>query len=128
MYFENKKIIEIVDGYKEGVKRIQLEDCSFEIPEWEIIATQTEEVSNPSDGRNSRGNYVAEQILKLLKELDIRVEEAGFYLQKVVNSLQDTEGIAILNAFGFYPKTQEERGEIKNRMRLSDWETKLYGK
>lgn len=128
MYFEEKKIINVADGLEEKIKRITHEHGSFDVPAWEYEAVKTEEVSNPSDGRNARGNYVAGEVLKLLRDLNVRVEETGFYFQKILTSLQDTEGVAILNAFGFYPSTAAELEELKNRVRLSDWESKLYGK
>ena len=121
-YFEDKKIIEVADGVDLGTKRLSTEEGSFDVPEWEWEATKTEEVSSGSEGRNSRGNYVVGKILELLRDLNIRTEEIGFYLQKVVNSYQDTEQIAILNALGLKVKNSLEATEAKNKIRLSHWQ------
>lgn len=113
-FYEDKKVLSVEDGSAEGTKRVILEDTAFDVPAWEAEMTLSETVSSASDGRNNRAIHVAGEILKLLLSLNVRAEEVGFYLQKVVNSLKQNEQVAITRAFGYADP---------NDVRLADWDS-----
>lgn len=128
MYYIDQKIINIENSKKTpGYKRVTVElkkptenkDGSkdvaekFSIPEWELNSVATTEPSDLSEARNRRGVYVVDKIYKVLKELDVSIEEFPFYNQKLLTKMSCTEENAINNLFGV--------GDIIER-RIHDWE------
>lgn len=127
MYYEDKKIIEQVFN-EDGSARVTVGcDCedkatcgcyngSFDISAWEFDVNSGEEKIDASSARNNRAVYVVDEVYSLLKKLDVRTEEVGYYMQKLMAKFQGVEQAAIIAAFG---KTQDDD------IRLSDWEKQL---
>lgn len=129
LFFGEQEVLETTEG-TEGTLRVKLkinppkknEDGSedvaetIDIPKWEFDACAKSIIANAGDMRNSRANQVALEILLLLKKLDVRVEEIGYYMTKVMDSLQMTEQNVVLKVHGI---------ENKYDLRLSHWNKKL---
>ena len=122
-FYEDQEIIEESEGFKEGIKRIVTVEGGFDLPQWEYDAVITEEKSDATSGRNNRAIPVARKIIDILEEMDVRVEEIGFYLQKVLQSLKQREGETVLRAFGFRPTNEVEMGQLENEVRISNWDS-----
>jgi len=117
MYFEEYKIKNVTDGV-EGVKRVRLEipdknDLIIDVPEWELVATMTDEPSDATETRNKRVNIIVDKIYDLLKEHDVKAEDIGFMQQKLVGKLSGIEEKAINEKFGV---------ENKYDIRIKHWD------
>lgn len=95
MYYEKYKIITVDDGI-DGNKRVRLEipegdDIVIDVPEWELLAVQTEEPSDATETRNTRANIIVDELYEVLKNKNIRLEDISFITQKLLSKLQGIE-------------------------------------
>ena len=118
MYYGEKPIVKIEDGYTPTIKRVTFADGAEDLPTWDVDVVASPTPLDPSEVRNRRGIYVVGKALELLKSLDVRVEEIPYYIQKLVASLEDNEAFLWLKIFN---------RDSKYEVRLSDW-TKLFDK
>ena len=133
MFYVNQKVHSVTDGI-DGMKRVALvlgqekninfgispEEPEmvdaievFDIPVWEAELLISENPVDPSEARNIRGIYVVDKIYDIFKDLNINVEEFGYYMQKLTAKMQGIESASIARAFG-----KEDQLDI----RISDWE------
>lgn len=124
MYFGDKEIKEVGEPI-EGKIRLLLEDGGLDVPVWEYEAVKTEEKSDASEARRQRAFHVAEKMLELFRDLNVRVNEIGPYLDQMTESLKMTGQTVRLKAFGYHPESLVEAGLLENEIRLSDWQRQL---
>lgn len=112
-YWEDKKIINVED-VEDNYKKVTYElnnyttnsDGSKDIaetiivPEWELRVVSTTALSDSSEARNSRGNYIADKLFEVLNDHNIRTDEISFIIQKMIGKLKESEDNAILKNFG----------------------------
>jgi hypothetical protein len=89
-FYENRAIKDQAETSDGLVVGLLFEDgSSINIPKWESEFLVTDSEINETDARNLRANYVAGKILEVLLNLDVKMEEVGYYLKKVNDSLFD---------------------------------------
>ena len=129
MYYERDPILDVKDGV-EGYKRVHLDTSKrdekgeirgeesnviIDIPEWELAAVMTEEVSDLNEGRNKRAIYITEKLFEVFDKHDVKACELNVIAQKLVGKLNIVEDEATNRAFGV---------ENSEEIRLSHWREK----
>lgn len=97
MYLDKFEILNVDDGI-EGNKRVQIktgeeegDNLIIDIPEWELAAVMTETPSDSSEVRNKSAIVVVDKIYDLLKEMNIRIEDVSYIIQKLLSKLSGIE-------------------------------------
>lgn len=106
MYFSTYEILNVEDT-KDGYKRVELKNTKDEedhikvdMPEWELNACATEEPTTDSDVRNLSAIYVVDKIYDKMLELDVRMDDVGYIVQKLMAKIQGEEKNSVLENFG----------------------------
>jgi len=126
LYFQGHKIIDVEDG-KEGYQRVKLVESVnpdtgeenievWDITGWELEVTATPFVSDATTGRNERAIYVVDKLYELIKDLDVRIEEIPYSLNKLLEKCKGVEEQVRLNLLG---KTKGID------VRIGDWDKNL---
>lgn len=104
LYYGSEKVLGVEEGYKENIKRIKTEKWADDFPSYELEASLSTQPISLSDLRNNRLNVVAQKTMQLWLDLNLRLEDLGPLMQKLVNTIQQNEQKAILKLYGLMDK------------------------
>ena len=113
LFYGQEEVVEVTNGFKDGIKRIKTTEFADDYPAWEVEVSLSTQPRSLSEVRNSRANHIVQKMLEMFKELDVLIEDVPDIVRKLVNSMQENEHIAWLRCVG---------KDDKNLIRLSDWE------
>lgn len=90
---------------------------STNIPKWEAELLLTDHPVDPNDARNTRANYIAKRVLEELLDMNVKVGELKFYVDKVLDSMFDPY-MGSVNAMVNYLITKESNGLVTNQKEI----------
>lgn len=95
-YYDKYKILDVTD-LDEKYKSVKLEANEHGefvyiiLPEWEYLSVVTDEPSDATTVRNKRAIVITDKLYDILKDMDVRMEDISFVMNKLVTKLQGVE-------------------------------------